>query len=163
MEISSRINEEASKYEGIEQLPFRAGIAFNLCILVGYALEVIPKTLATNCGIDVVRTITELRAKHAEKGNSTIGIDGNNKKIADMNDVNVWEPVAVKNQVLKTAIEASALLLRIDDVVSGVKRKQEEKQAPQGGMGGMPGMGGMGGMGGMPPEAMETFGDARDG
>jgi len=153
MEISSRINEEASKYEGIEQLPFRA---------VGYALEVIPKTLATNCGIDVVRTITELRAKHAEKGNSTVGIDGNNKKIADMNDVNVWEPVAVKNQVLKTAIEASALLLRIDDVVSGVKRKQEEKQAPQGGMGGM-GMPGMGGMGGMPPEAMETFGDARDG
>lgn len=129
-------------------------------ILVGYALEVIPKTLATNCGIDVVRTITELRAKHAERGNANIGIDGNNKKISDMNDVNVWEPVAVKNQVLKTAIEASALLLRIDDVVSGVKRKQEEKQAPQGGM---PGMGGMGGMGGMPPEAMETFGDARDG
>lgn len=119
--------------------------------LVGYALEVIPKTLATNCGIDVVRTITELRAKHAVLGNHTFGIDGNNKKMSDMTDVNVWEPVAVKDQVLKTAIEASCLLLRIDDVVSGVKRKQEEKQAPQGGMGGMA------------PEAMETFGDARDG
>ena len=37
--------------------------------LVGYALEIIPKTLASNCGMDVVRIITELRAKHAEKGN----------------------------------------------------------------------------------------------
>ena len=96
---------------------------------VGYALEIIPKTLATNCGMDVVRIITELRAKHAEKGNSVYGIDGNKKKIADMVEMNIWEPVAVKNQVLKTAIEASCLLLRIDDVVSGVKRK--EKQSPQ--------------------------------
>jgi len=42
-----------------------------------------------------------------------------------MNDVNVWEPVAVKDQVIKTAIEASCLLLRIDDVVSGVKKRKE--------------------------------------
>lgn len=99
-------------------MPFRA---------VGYALEIIPKTLATNCGMDVVRTITELRAKHAEKGNVAIGIDGNKKKITNMEDANVWEPVAVKNQVLKTAIEASCLLLRIDDVVSGVKKREKEK------------------------------------
>ena len=110
-------NTKASNNCLSEQVPF-------LLILVGYALEVIPKTLATNCGIDVVRTITELRAKHAERGNASFGINGNDKKIADMNDVNVWEPVAVKDQVLKTAIEASCLLLRIDDVVSGVKRKQ---------------------------------------
>lgn len=91
--------------------------------LVGYAVEIIPKTLATNCGMDVVRIITELRAKHAEKGNAAFGIDGNKKKITNMEEANVWEPVAVKNQILKTAIEASCLLLRIDDVVSGVKRK----------------------------------------
>ena len=123
---------------------------FLFLISVGYALEVIPKTLATNCGMDVVRIITELRAKHTEKGNSGFGIDGNNKKISDMSEMSIWEPVAVKNQILKTAIEASCLLLRIDDVVSGVKKK--EKERPQGGPGG-PGM----------EEAMETFGDARDG
>lgn len=61
-----------------------------LISLVGYALEVIPKTLATNCGMDVVRIITELRAKHAEQGHSNFGIDGNNKKISDMSEVNVW-------------------------------------------------------------------------
>ena len=72
--------------------------------IVGYALEIIPKTLATNCGMDVVRIITELRAKHAEKGNSPFGIDGNKKKIENMQEMNIWEPVAVKNQIIKTAI-----------------------------------------------------------
>ena len=94
-------------------------------ILVGYALEVIPKTLASNCGVDVVRIITELRAKHAVKGNANFGIDGNARKISDMSENNIWEPVAVKNQVIKTAIEASCLLLRIDDVVSGVKKREK--------------------------------------
>lgn len=54
--------------------------------------------------MDVVRTITELRAKHSEKGNSSFGIDGNKKKIENMQEMNVWEPVAVKNQIIKTAI-----------------------------------------------------------
>ena len=99
--------------------------------IVGYALEIIPKTLATNCGVDVVKIITELRAKHAVKGNSTFGIDGNAKKITDMSVVNIWEPIAVKNQVIKTAIEASCLLLRIDDVVSGVKRREKQSSGPQ--------------------------------
>lgn len=63
---------------------------FLFLISVGYALEVIPKTLATNCGMDVVRIITELRAKHTEKGNSGFGIDGNNKKISDMCEMSIW-------------------------------------------------------------------------
>ena len=110
-------------------------------------MEIIPKTLATNCGMDVVRTITELRAKHAERGHSTFGIDGNSKKISDMTIQNIWEPISVKFQVIKTAIEASCLLLRIDDVVSGVKKREKEKS-------GQPMQG---------EEPMETFGDARDG
>ena len=83
---------------------FHSEQVLDFFILVGYALEIIAKTLATNCGRDVVRIITELRAKHAEKGNSAFGIDGNKKKICNMEESNVWEPVAVKNQVLKTAI-----------------------------------------------------------
>lgn len=114
---------------------------------VGYAMEIIPKTLATNCGMDVVRIITELRAKHAEKGNSYFGIDGNRKKIADMFAENIWEPIAVKLQVVKTSIEASCLLLRIDDVISGVKKREKQSSAP------------------IQPteEAGDTFGDQRDG
>lgn len=117
-----------------------------LFILVGYALEIIPKTLFLNCGMDVVRIITELRAKHAEKGSYFYGIDGNSKKIANMEEQNIWEPVAVKNQVLKTAIEASCLLLRIV-LVSGVKKREKPQQQNQPSM----------------QEAAETFGDARDG
>lgn len=94
----------------------------------------------------MVRIITDLRSKHSQKGNFFFGIDGNKKKICDMRDSDVWEPVAVKNQVLKTAIEASAMLLRIDDVVSGVKKKEKQQKQPM-----------------QQEEPMETFGDARDG
>jgi T-complex protein 1 subunit gamma len=45
-----------------------------------------------------------------------------------MSTENIWEPIAVKNQIIKTSIEASCLLLRIDDVVSGVKKREKEKQ-----------------------------------
>lgn len=126
--------EEPLKWKSLQELMkkvaklqvlnnFHSKQVFFLLNSVGYALEVIPKTLATNCGMDVVRTITELRAKHAERGNSTFGIDGNSKKISDMAVQNIWEPISVKFQVIKTAIEASCLLLRIDDVVSGVKKR----------------------------------------
>ena len=49
-------------------------------------------------------------------------------KIVDMRDINVWEPLSVKEQVYKSAIEASCMLLRIDDVVSGIKKQREEKK-----------------------------------
>jgi len=59
-------------------------------------LEVIPKTLAQNCGCDVVRTITELRAKHAVCGGQNFGVEGLTGKITDMTEANVWEPLAVR-------------------------------------------------------------------
>jgi len=63
---------------------------------VAYAFEVIPRTLAQNCGADVVRVITELRAKHATENGQFFGIDGNTGKIANMKDINIWEPLVVK-------------------------------------------------------------------
>lgn len=103
--------------------------------LAGYAFEIIPRTLATNCGGDVVRLLTELRAKHNKEDGKTFGLDGNKGKIDDMVNVGVWEPINVKVQTLKTAIESSCMLLRIDDVVSGIKKKEKPKpettEAPQ--------------------------------
>jgi len=142
MELAHRLQEKAKTIEGLQQLPLKA---------ISYALECIPRTLATNCGADVVRVITELRSKHAGENGKFFGIDGNIGKIADMREANVWEPAVVKIQTFKTAIEASAMLLRIDDVVSGLKKRTEkgkakvETPAAQGG------------------EQEETFGDARDG
>ena len=81
------------------------------------------------------RTLTKLRAKHAETANSTFGIDGLTGQIADMKELGVWEPYEVKVQTMKTAIEAAAMLMRIDDIVSGIQRKSKDRtsqpQQPQ--------------------------------
>ncbi|XP_041980645.1 T-complex protein 1 subunit gamma [Aricia agestis] len=89
---------------------------------VTQALEIIPRTLAQNCGANTIRALTALRAKHAA-GHSGAGIDGETGEIVDMPSKGIWEPLAVKLQVYKTAIETAILLLRIDDIVSGSKKK----------------------------------------
>ncbi len=74
--------------------------------------------------------MTELRAKHATVGNTEglySGIDGNIGKIADMRVSNIWDPIAVKLQTFKTSIEAACMLLRIDDIVSGIKKERNLK------------------------------------
>ena len=116
--VSRAITEEALKIEGVEQWPFKA---------IGQALEVIPRTLAQNCGANVIRTLTKLRAKHAEVSETgetcTFGIDGNKGTIVDMKELGIWEAYAVKVQSIKTAVESAAMLLRIDDIVSGLSQK----------------------------------------
>ena len=93
-------------------------------------MEIIPRTLAQNCGADVVRVMTELRAKHASENGVYFGIDGNTGKIVDMRSIDIWEPLSVKQQIFKSALEASCMLLRIDDVVSGFKKKKEQRSGP---------------------------------
>lgn len=123
MELAHKLTENAKNIGGLEQNPYRA---------VSYALEAIPRTLAQNCGGEVVRVLTELRARHAQEGGVNFGIDGNTGKMADMSEINVWEPLLVKSQVIKTAIESSCMLLRIDDHVSGIKRPELHQQQGQG-------------------------------
>lgn len=72
----------------------------------------------------MIRTVTQLRAKHTEEEGSTVGIDGHTGQLADMKELGVWEPFAVKAQTVKTATEAACMLLRIDDIVSGLSKKQ---------------------------------------
>jgi T-complex protein 1 subunit gamma len=141
MELSCRLMEYSQGIEGTMQWPFKA---------LASALEVIPRTLATNCGADVVRTMTELRSKHATGGTDGhhFGIDGNLGKITDMRTANIWDPISVKLQTFKTSIEAACMLLRIDDIVSGIKR-DKRRQAGAGGEN--------------DAAEQETFGDNRDG
>jgi len=118
MAISRGIAERAAAgaVQGPELGPYKA---------VGQAMEVIPRTLAQNCGANVIRTLTKLRARHAEEGSKcTAGLDGNTGAITDMKAAGIWEPHAVKAQTIKTSLESATLLLRIDDVVSGIKQKQ---------------------------------------
>ncbi|XP_055377479.1 T-complex protein 1 subunit gamma [Condylostylus longicornis] len=100
---------------------------------VAQALEIIPRTLAQNCGANTIRSLTMLRAKHASHSGDTVcawGIDGESGEIVDMNVRGIWEPLSVKLQVYKTAVETAILLLRIDDIVSGSKKKDGNNEAP---------------------------------
>ena len=118
--IAQHLLDKAKTVEGVEQWPLRAAAS---------AFEVIPRTLAENCGADVVRLMTELRATHADAAARNepcfVGIDGETGKIRDMgtgvgDDGAVWDAYSVKIQSYKTAVEAAAMLLRIDDILSGV-------------------------------------------
>lgn len=84
---------------------------------VADAMEVIPRTLIQNCGGNPIKTLTQLRAKHAN-GEHTFGIDGNTGKVVDMKSYGLYESASVKIQTLKTVVESASLLLRVDDVVS---------------------------------------------
>lgn len=112
MAVSVKLAEKAKSIESVSQWPYKA---------VADAMEVIPRTLIQNCGGNPIRVLTQLRAKHAQ-GLHTWGIDGEAGKIADMNEYGVWEPEAIKLQSIKTAIESACLLLRVDDIVSGVRK-----------------------------------------
>ena len=92
---------------------------------VAKAFEVIPRTLAQNCGAKIVRVLTQLKAKHLNGTEPFWGIDGTTGELLDMasaGDDAIWDPFAVKVQMIKTAIEAASLILRIDDVVSGLSK-----------------------------------------
>ena len=71
------------------------------------------------------RAITSLKAKHAESAdNHSWGIDGMTGQVRDMKVAGVWDPFAVRMQVYKSAVETAMMLLRIDDIVSGVKKAE---------------------------------------
>jgi T-complex protein 1 subunit gamma len=124
MAVSVKLEEKAKLIEGVEQWPYRA---------VAEAMEVIPRTLVQNCGGNAIKTLTQLRAKHAA-GEHSFGIDGEAGKVVDMKDYGIWEPSAVKVQTIKTAIESACLLLRVDDIVSGLsKNRGPAQQQQQGG------------------------------
>lgn len=105
------------------------------------ALESIPIALAENAGIDPIDAQVEFRAKHAE-GGKWYGIDAIEGKVRDMYQRQVFEPLAVKEQIIKSATEAASMILRIDDVIAAGKTK--ETKPPSGGSGGESGAGGSG-------------------
>ncbi|KAI8869569.1 T-complex protein 1 subunit gamma [Ramicandelaber brevisporus] len=115
MAISTLLSAKAKTMAGAEQLPYAE---------CAKALEVIPRTLIQNSGEDPLRVLTKLSAKHA-KGEHTTGVDGINGKVVDMKKFGIWEPLAVKQQSIKSAIEAAAFLLRIDDIISSVSKKDK--------------------------------------
>jgi len=136
VELSLRLREYAASQEGRSQLAIEAFAA---------ALEIIPRTLAENAGLDPIDMLVELRSEH-ENGKKTAGLNVFDAKAEDMLKAGVVEPLRVKTQAIASAAEAAIMILRIDDVIAASKMggggpSPEDMEA----------MGGMGGMGGMPP------------
>ncbi len=134
MEIARALRSYAETLPGREQLAVRS---------FGEAMEIVPLTLGENAGLDPIDLLLELRTRH-EKGEKWAGVDVLEGKIKDMKDQEVYEPLAVKKQTIKSATEAATMILRIDDVIASAKMRAP----PPSSRGGMPG----GGYGGMPPE-----------
>jgi len=106
--LSTELNEWAGSYDGREQLAMKQ---------YAEALEAIPLTIAENAGMDPIDTIIALRANQSN-GKPTVGINAKEGKIGNMFSLDIVEPLAVKEQIIKSATEAACMILRIDDVIA---------------------------------------------
>jgi len=106
--LSSHLKDWADRFEGREQLAIKK---------YAEALEIIPLTIAENAGMDPINTMVTLRAKQSQ-GKKWTGIDARNTRVADMYTLDIIEPAAVKEQIIKSATEAACMILRIDDVIA---------------------------------------------
>jgi thermosome len=106
--LASNLKDWADRFEGREQLAIKK---------YAEALEIIPLTIAENAGMDPINTMVTLRAKQTQ-GKKWTGIDARNTRVADMYSLDIIEPAAVKEQIIKSATEAACMILRIDDVIA---------------------------------------------
>ncbi|MDR9431633.1 MAG: thermosome subunit beta [Natronomonas sp.] len=139
VEVARRVREYADSVSGREQLAVEA---------FADALELVPRVLSENAGLDSIDTLVDLRAAHDE-GNETAGLDVFTGDVVDTFEAGVVESAHAKQQAVSSATEAANLVLKIDDIIAAGDLSTEGEE-PEGGAGGMGGMGGMGGgMGGM--------------
>ncbi|MCX6772515.1 MAG: thermosome subunit beta, partial [Candidatus Micrarchaeota archaeon] len=130
LELAIQLGKYSTEIGGREQLAIQA---------FAEALEIVPRTLAENTGMDAIDALVGLRAKHKKEGGEHFGVDVYASTISDMKALGVFEPLKVKTQAIASAYEAAKMLLRIDDMIAS----RGKAAMPPGGPGGMGG--GMGG------------------
>jgi len=126
MEIALALRDFASTVGGREQIAIEA---------FADAVEVIPRTLAENAGLDPIDILIELRQQH-KKGNKFAGINVFSGKVSDMKKENVIEPIRVGSQAISSATDAAVMVLRIDDVIAARSGGGGGPGAGKGGEGG---------------------------
>ncbi len=130
IELARQLRKYAESLSGREQLAVQA---------FADSVEIIPRTLAENAGIDPIDILTELKAAH-DKGMKWGGVDVFKGKVVDAWKQGVIEPLKIKTQAVSSASEVAVMILRIDDVIAGSGGGKGPEMPP--GMGGMPpGMG----------------------
>ncbi|MGN0177668.1 MAG: thermosome subunit alpha [Methanobrevibacter sp.] len=139
VDLIKRLREYGETVSGREQLAI---------LKYAEALEVIPRTLIENAGLDTINLIADLKAAHEDS--NLIGINVFTGEVVDMREAGVIEPLRVKIQALQSAGAASEMILRIDDMIAARDALNstgpDESGNDASGMPPMPGMGG-----GMPP------------
>jgi chaperonin GroEL (HSP60 family) len=125
MEIARRLAEYADSVGGREQLAIKA---------FAEAMEIIPRSLAENAGLDPVDMIVKLRTEHG-KGKTAFGLDVFEGAVVDMYKKGVLEPRKVKEQVIKSSSEAAVMILRIDDIIAASELGGGGPRGPPGGGG----------------------------
>jgi chaperonin GroEL (HSP60 family) len=122
-EIAKHLRDYAPKVGGREQLAIEA---------FAEAIEVIPKTLAENAGLEPIDILVGLRAAHEKRDGRLMGVNVFTGKVMNMYENGVIEPVSVKEQAVKSATEAASMILRIDDVIAATKPKEEKGEEKPG-------------------------------
>jgi chaperonin GroEL (HSP60 family) len=125
VEVARQLRKYSDSLEGREQL---AILAF------ADALEVIPRTLAENAGLDPIDMLVQMKAAH-DKKQKWAGIDVFKAKVVDAWHAGVLEPLKIKTQAISSASEVAQMILRIDDVIAG-GRQNTQMPPPGAGMGG---------------------------
>jgi len=136
VELAGQLRDYADSVSGREQLAVEA---------FADSLELVPRVLAENAGLDSIDTLVDLRAAH-ESGDGRAGLDVETGEVSDTFGAGVVEPAHAKEQAISSATEAANLVLKIDDIIAAgdlsTEGDDDEGGAPGGGMGGMGGMGG---------------------
>jgi thermosome len=127
MEVAKELEEYAQTLTGREQLAVKA---------FAKSMEIIPRTLAENAGIEPIDILVELKAKH-EKGDTWAGVNVFRGGVVDMMKESVIEPLKIKTQAIMSASEVAVMILRIDDLIAAGKLS-DGPAMPPGAMGGMP-------------------------
>ncbi len=115
IQVAKELRKYATNVGGREQLAIEA---------FAEAVEIIPKTLAENAGLDAIDIIVELRSAHEKAKGQYKGVNVFNGEVEDSIDKGIIEPAVVKEQAIKSAAEAAAMILRIDDVIASTKPKE---------------------------------------
>jgi len=116
-EIAKVIRSYATKVGGREQLAIEA---------FADSIEIVPKTLAENAGLESIDILVGLRAAHDKAKGNSMGVNVFTGKIVDTYENGVIEPLRVKEQAMKSAAEVASMVLRIDDVIASTKPKSEK-------------------------------------
>jgi thermosome len=121
-ELAKELRGYATKVGGREQLAIEA---------FANSMEIVPKALAENAGLESIDILVALRSAHDKPKGHLMGVDVFSGKVINMYEKGVIEPLKVKMQAIKSATEAASMILRIDDVIAATKPKEEKQGGPE--------------------------------